>query len=345
MTNPYDPRGPTVSEDGRTGFVTVAFDTDKIELPEYERRRAATQMLRDAGIQVEYNGLLGVAKGDEEPGSEMIGIAVAIIVLAIAFGSLVAMSLPIAVALIGLLVGTQLDRHPVRLPGGAVDHHHRRHRCSGSAWASTTPCSSWPGTGRTSTTGMPVPEAVGRANATAGLSVLFAGITVVVAIASLQVAGIPMLTTMGWGSALMVGDHHARRGHPAARAARPGRPQGEQPAGAVRAAAAGQRPRHRSARWAARVVARPVRYAVVAAVLLGVLAAPAPPCGSASPTTATRCHRSTLRKSYDLLADGFGPGFNGPVQVAVEIDGSAGRHGGAARASAPRIAADRASRR
>ena len=167
-------------------------------------RRVGHEVLRDADIQVEYNGLLGVAKGEQEPGSEMIGIAVAIIVLAIAFGSLVAMSLPIAVALIGLLVGSSsigILSGYLTVPsittivasmlglGVGIDYalfilaRHRQHLDEG----------------------MPVPEAVGRANATAGLSVLFAGVTVVVAIAGLQVAGIPMLTMMGWGSALMVG--------------------------------------------------------------------------------------------------------------------------------------------
>src|SRR5829696_1058858 len=106
VTNPYDPRGPTVSKDGQTALVTVVYDTDEIERPEFDAANAATKTLRQAGMQVEYSGLLGVAKDDGEPGSEMIGLAIAIVVLAIAFGSLVAMSLPIAVALIGLFVGS-----------------------------------------------------------------------------------------------------------------------------------------------------------------------------------------------------------------------------------------------
>ena len=60
------------------------------------------------------------------PGSEQLGILVAVVVLAIAFGSLVAMSLPIVVALIGLLIGISAHRHPLRRPRGAGDRHHRR---------------------------------------------------------------------------------------------------------------------------------------------------------------------------------------------------------------------------
>jgi RND superfamily putative drug exporter len=322
VSSPYDPRGPTISEDGTTGFVTVAFDTDKIELPEFEAAESATKVLRDADIQVEYNGLLGVAKGDEEPGSEMIGIAVAIIVLAIAFGSLVAMSLPIAVALIGLLVGSSsigILSGYLTVPsittivasmlglGVGIDYalfilaRHRQHLDEG----------------------MPVPEAVGRANATAGLSVLFAGVTVVVAIAGLQVAGIPMLTMMGWGSALMVGIVML-----AAVTLLPGLlGLAGRRVNSLRVPFVRQRPANdpdsRSARWAARVVARPVRYGVVAVVLLGVLATPVAAMRIGFSDDGNLAKESTLRKSYDLLADGFGPGFNGPVQVAVETDGSA----------------------
>ena len=322
VSNPYDPRGPTISEDGTTGFVTVAFDTDKIELPEYEAAQSATQVLRDADVQVEYNGLLGVAKGEQEPGSEMIGIAVAIIVLAIAFGSLVAMSLPIAVALIGLLVGSSsigILSGYLTVPsittivasmlglGVGIDYalfilaRHRQHLDEG----------------------MPVPEAVGRANATAGLSVLFAGVTVVVAIAGLQVAGIPMLTMMGWGSAMMVGIVML-----AAVTLLPGLlGLAGRRVNSLRVPFVRQRPANdpdsRSAHWAARVVANPVRYGVVAVVLLGVLAAPVAALRIGFSDDGNAAKESTLRKSYDLLADGFGPGFNGPVQVAVETDGSA----------------------
>ena len=203
VTNPYDPRGPTVSPDGRTAFATLAFDSDKIGPVEYEAAQAATKTLRDAGMQVEYTGLLGLAETTDPPTSEMLGLLIAIIVLAIAFGSLVAMTLPIGVALIGLFVGgsaigilsgylavpsiTTIVATMLGL-GVGIDYalfilaRHRQNLAEG----------------------MPVPEAVGRANATAGLSVLFAGITVVVAVASLQVVGIPMLTAMGWGTALMV---------------------------------------------------------------------------------------------------------------------------------------------
>ncbi|HEX7187382.1 MAG TPA: MMPL family transporter [Actinomycetes bacterium] len=321
VTNPYAPRGPTVSEDGRTAFLTLAFDTDKIERPEYDAAHAATKSLRDAGMQVEYSGALGIAKDDGEPGSEMIGLAIAIVVLAIAFGSLMAMSLPIGVALIGLLVGSSsigILAGYVAVPtittivatmlglGVGIDYalfilsRHRQNLADG----------------------MSVPEAVGRANATAGLSVLFAGITVVVAIASLQTAGIPMLTTMGWGSAIMVAVTMV-----AAVTLLPGLLGlvGRR-VNSLRVPFVRPKPANdlhtMSGRWAARVVARPVRYGLVATVLLGILAAPAFALRIGFPDDGNAVPSSTLRQSYDLVADGFGPGFNGPLQVAVEVDAS-----------------------
>jgi RND superfamily putative drug exporter len=321
VTNPYDPRGPTVSPDGRTAFATLAFDSDQIGPVEYEAAQAATQGLRDAGMQVEYTGLLGLAETTDPPTSEMLGLLIAVIVLAVAFGSLVAMTLPIGVALIGLFVGgsaigilsgylavpsiTLIVATMLGL-GVGIDYalfilaRHRQNLAEG----------------------MPVPEAVGRANATAGLSVLFAGITVIVAVASLQVAGIPMLTAMGWGTALMVAVTMV-----AAVSLLPGLLGlvGRR-VNSLRVPFVRQRQlapaETRSGRWAKRVVARPVRYGVVAAVLLGVLAIPAFALRIGFADDGNAVPGSTLRSSYDLLADGFGPGFNGQLQVAVETNGT-----------------------
>jgi RND superfamily putative drug exporter len=321
VTDPFDPRGPTVSPDGRTAFATLAFDSDKIGPAEYEAAQAATKGLRDAGMQVEYTGLLGLAETTDPPTSEMLGLLIAIVVLAVAFGSLVAMTLPIGVALIGLFVGgsaigilsgylavpsiTTIVATMLGL-GVGIDYalfilaRHRQNLAEG----------------------MPVPEAVGRANATAGLSVLFAGITVIVAVASLQVAGIPMLTAMGWGTALMVAVTMVASvsllpgllglvGHKV---------------NSLRVPFVRQRQiapaETRSGRWAKRVVARPVRYGVVAAVLLGILAIPAFALRIGFADDGNAVPGSTLRSSYDLLADSFGPGFNGQLQLAVETSGT-----------------------
>ena len=320
MSSPYDPRGPTVSADGKTAFATVGFDTEKVGLTEYDAAEKAVQGLRDAGIQVEYDGGLGYAKVSGGGNSEMIGILMAVIILAIAFGSLVAMSLPIVAALTAIVVGSSaigIMAGIVAVPevtgvvaimlglGVGIDYALfilSRHRQNLAA-------------------GLSVPVAIGRANATAGLSVLFAGVTVIVAILGLKVAGIPMMTMMGYGSAIMVAvvmlaaitllpamlgvvKHRVNSARvPFIRPKATYDPDGS------------------SARWAARVVARPVRYGGAAALALGILAIPVfsmhlgfADAGNDAPT-------STTRKAYDLMADGYGPGTNGPFQVVVDADG------------------------
>jgi putative drug exporter of the RND superfamily len=321
VSDPYDARGPTLSKDGKTAFATVAYQGEKVDVSQYDAAQKAVAGVRDIGVQVEYDGGLGYAKAAAGPASEKLGVLVAIVVLAVAFGSLVAMSLPIVVALFGLLIGVSsigILSGAVAMPeiasivavmlglGVGIDYalfilaRHRQHLEEG----------------------MPVPEAIGRANATAGLSVLFAGATVVVAIAGLQVSGVPMMTMMGWASALMVGIVMI-----AAITLLPAL------LGIVRHKVNSARvpfikqkpafnPQSKSARWTAKVVAKPVRFGLVAAIVLGVLAAPVfamrlgfADAGNDAPTT-------TTRKAYDIVADAYGPGVNGPMSVVLELDGS-----------------------
>jgi RND superfamily putative drug exporter len=320
VSSPYDPRGPTVSEDGQTAFATVAFDTEEIGVEEFDLAEEAVQDVRDAGVEVEYDGNLGYAKVEAGGNTEMIGILLAIVILAIAFGSLVAMSLPIVAALVAILVGSSaigLMAGVVPVPeitsvvammlglGVGIDYalfiltRHRQNLAAGQS----------------------VPVAIGRANATAGLSVLFAGVTVMVAILGLKVSGIPMMEKMGYGSAIMVAivmlasitllpamlgivKHRVN---------------------SARIPFVKQKPAYNpdaaSARWAGRVVAKPLRYGGVAAVVLGVLAIPLFSMHLGFGDAGNDAASSTTRKAYDLMADGYGPGTNGPLQVVLDADG------------------------
>lgn len=321
VSSPYDPRGPTLSQDGQTAFATVGFDLDKIGGAEFDAAEEALQVVRDAGIQVEYDGGLGYANDSAGGSSEMIGILFAIVILAIAFGSLVAMSLPIATALGAIVVGScsiGIMAGLVSVPqitgvvgmmlglGVGIDYalfilsRHRQNLAAGQS----------------------VPVAIGRANATAGLSVLFAGVTVIVAILGLKVSGVPMMEMMGYGSAIMVAVVMvasitllpAMLGvvkHRVNSARVP----------FVRQKAAYD-PNAASARWAARVVAKPVRYGAAAAVVLGVLAVPALSMHLGFADAGNDAPSSTTRKAYDLMADGYGPGTNGPLQVVVDNGGT-----------------------
>ncbi len=321
VNDPFDPRGPTISEDGTTAIVTVGYDTDAIGTSEFDAASSATAAVRDAGVRVEYDGALGYAKGDAEPSSEIIGIGAAVLVLLVAFGSLVAMSLPIVVALTGILIGTSaigILSGQMAVPqiativgvmlglGVGIDYALfvlARHRQNLDA-------------------GMAVADAIGRANATAGASVLFAGVTVVIAIAGMQLAGIPMLAVMGWASAMMVAVTML-----AAVTLLPallgvvGRRVNSLRVPFIRPRPASD-PHSASARWATTVVTHPVRYGVVAAVLLSLLAVPVfsmrlgfADAGNDGPST-------TTRQAYDLIAEAYGPGTNGTLQVVVDSEDS-----------------------
>ena len=320
VSSPYDPRGPTLSEDGQTAFATVGFDLDKIGSAEFDAAEKALQVVRDAGIQVEYDGGLGYANDSAGGNSEMIGILFAIVILAIAFGSLVAMSLPIATALGAIVVGSStigIMAGLVSVPqitgvvgmmlglGVGIDYalfilsRHRQNLAAGQS----------------------VPVAIGRANATAGLSVLFAGVTVIVAILGLKVSGVPMMEMMGYGSAIMVAVVMVASITllPAMLGVVKHR------VNSARVPFVKQKPAYdpnsASARWAARVVAKPVRYGVAAAVVLGVLAVPVFSMHLGFADAGNDAPSSTTRKAYDLMADGYGPGINGPLQVVVDNGG------------------------
>jgi RND superfamily putative drug exporter len=320
--DPFDAKEPTVSPDGQTAVAAVAFDTQERTPEDFDAADHATAAARDAGVQVEYDGDLGYAKGESDPGSELIGILIAVLVLTVAFGSIVAVGLPIATALCALLVGTSaiaIASGFFSIPsiativavmmglGVGIDYalfvlSRHRHNIA---------------------EGMPVPVAVGRANATAGLSVLFAGMTVIVAIAGLQVSGIPMMTMMGWATAIMVAITML-----AAITLLPallgvaGRRVNSLRIPFVRAKDAND-PDTKSARWASRVVSKPVRYGTSAAIVLALLALPTfgmrlgfADAGNDNPSM-------TTREAYDLIADGYGPGANGPLEVVLDTTDAA----------------------
>ena len=322
VSSPYDPRGPTLSDDGKTAFATVAYDAEEIGAAEFNDADAATETARDAGVQVEYDGGLGTAKGDSAgPSSEKVGILVAIVVLAVAFGSLVALSIPIVTALFGLLIGVSslgFLSGLIAVPeianivgmmlglGVGIDYALfilSRHR-------------------QNLDDGMTVPEAIGQANSSAGLSVLFAGVTVIVAIAGLQVSGVPMMTVMGWASALMVAITMI-----AAVTLLPailgivGKKVNAAKIPFIKQRPAND-PSSGSARWAAKVVEHPVRYGIVATVILGVLAAPVFSMRLGFTDASNDASATTTRKAYDLVADAYGPGTNGPFQVVLETHGA-----------------------
>jgi RND superfamily putative drug exporter len=317
VSDPFDPRGPTVSADGRTAFSTIYYSRDTLEAEHTDAAQEAADVARSAGVQTELSG--GLVASEIE-GNETLGLAVAVVVLLVAFGSLIAMAVPIVTALAALAIGLGglgIMAYAVDTPvtstmlasmiglGVGIDYalfvvtRHRQHL----------------------TDGMPPEDAAGAANATAGQSVLFAGTTVVIAIVGLVMAGMPAMTAMGFATAIVVvcamlvavtllpaclglaGRHIDRWSIPHRRAR----------AGRARATMAST--------WADHVGRRPWRYTVVSLVALVACSVPVLGLELGFPDDSNTDAAATQHRAHDLLTDGFGAGFNGPFLVAVQLDG------------------------
>jgi RND superfamily putative drug exporter len=309
-----------VGKGGATALMTVRYSVPVTDLKPGETLdllRSATGNLDAAGYQVEFGGQ--VPENVTAPGgvAEAIGIVAALIILLLAFGSVVAAGLPLAVALAGLGVGVS----GITLVAAVTDV------------ATTAPTlATMVGLGvgidyalfvltrhrEGLAEGLDVPEAVGRAIATAGLSVLFAGFTVLLALCGLVLSRIPVFMTMGFTTGLVVAATvlsavtllPAVLGLAGRRVLR----RRDRAAGASISV---ESPRVR--RWAGHVGRHPWPWLLGAAVLMLALAAPAlgmrtwPSDASSEPTS------NTVRQAYDLVADGFGDGANGPLIVAVDL--------------------------
>ena len=174
--------------------------------------------------------------------------------------------------------------------------------------------------------GMSVEDAAGTAIATAGQAVLFAGTTVVIAILGLFLAGLPAISGDGRCRGARRDRLDGRRHHAAARPARPGRHEDRQaldpPQDATSTKPADETV---AGRWAHHVGSHPVRYAIVGLGALCAIAVPALSMRIGVPDDGNAATHTTQRIAYDQLAAGFGPGFNGPIQVVVELPTPADR--------------------
>jgi putative drug exporter of the RND superfamily len=331
----------TVSPDGRIGFAEIGFDRPSTELGPQPIAAVlgALEPAREAGVTAELGGDAAFINATTETsGAEAAGLLVALVVLVVAFGTVVAALVPIALALVAVAAGVG----GIALLAGAMDV---------STAAPTIAAMIGLGVGIDYSLFIVARyrenRAAGQANAAAlsgamgssGAAVLFAGGTVVVAMAALALTGLGFLTSIGLGTSLVVlfavaaaltllpallsllGDRiDAGR---LVRRRRPATP------------AAG------TAWWrfAHRVAGRPWPYLLVAAAALFALAAPALRMETGFPDAGDDSTSTTHRRAYDLLADGFGPGVNAPLLIVADLR-RAGVEAGTVPALADRIAAD-----
>ncbi|MEU9291527.1 MMPL family transporter [Streptomyces sp. NPDC048275] len=310
----------TRSEDGRTALSAVQYGKSIGELTAdaYKRLDKAAEQAREAGVAVEFRGQVpDLASTPETGSSELIGVAAALIILLLAFGSVVAAGLPVLVALAGLAGGTAL----VLIAGAGMDI---------PAIAPIVAVMLGLGAGvdyalfvvtrfrQALAQGLPKVEAVGEAMATAGHAVLFAGATVVAAILGLLLTGIPFIGGMGVAAALTVAMTLCSAltllpavlgllGH-RVNALRVGRRRPAAPA-----------EDGFWARWVDRVVQRRYLFAGVSLVVLAVLIVPLFSLRLGTPDDGNSPESFTQRKAYDTVSAAFGPGSNAQLLLVAEL--------------------------
>ncbi|MFF3835071.1 MMPL family transporter [Streptomyces sp. NPDC002458] len=322
VADPYTANA--VSEDGSTAYISVSYKVNSMELTD-----ATREALEDVGHDAQDSGMKVEIGGDalqvmpETGATEIIGVAIAAVVLVITFGSLIAAGLPLLTALIGVGIGVStitalanvLDLGSTTstlamMIGLAVGIDYAlfivsRYRAELAE-------------------GREREEAAGRAVGTAGSAVVFAGLTVVIALVGLAVVNIPMLSKMGFAAAgtVAIAVLIALTLVPALLGFAGKRVMGRK---ARKAAEAENRPEAKpnmGTRWARFVLRRPVWVLLVGVLGLGAIAVPAASLEMGLPDDGAQPKSTTQRQAYDMLSDGFGPGFNGPLMVVVDTSNS-----------------------
>ncbi len=327
VADPYAAKQVSADKHVALAFVQFSSSAADVNTASLDAEQKAVDSARTAGLEVEFTG--SVYPGwrtaiSELP--ELVGLIIAFIILLITFGAVVAAGMPIITAIIGVvitLMGVTAIASVINVASASttvalmlglscgIDYGLfilSRHRAN-------------------LLNGMSPYDSIGLAAGTAGGSVVFAGLTVIVALCGLSVVGIPFLTVMGLAAAaavfmaLMIAltllpamlgfagqkvtrfvDFPGRRGH----------------AEAVARASAADPGTSFGGRWARFVVHRRIPVLIGGIVLLGVLALPATKIQLGLPSGASKPTSDTSRKAYDLTSAGFGVGFNGPLLVVAD---------------------------
>ncbi|MBV8949433.1 MAG: MMPL family transporter, partial [Actinobacteria bacterium] len=324
IADPYRPEGERqISSDGSVAFATIQLDVRFNSLPKDAASNIQDAVVRaahpDAGLDVEFGGN-AFTKRTPPGGTEAVGFLAAVAILLIAFGSVLAMFLPIFIAIVAIVIGlgligllanvmqvvsfTGLIAAMIGI-GVGIDYalfivtrfRHGLHD------------------------GMEPADAVATAIDTSGRAVLFAGCTVVIALMGMWIMGLSFVNSLAVGAALAVlitmfasvtllpamlgfcGRNIDKWHLPALH----------------RAAAAAHERGGFWYRWSRRIQRRPWPFALVALALLLVLAFPVTHLRLGNPDAGNDPPASTTRKAYDLLSKGFGPGYNGALTLAASL--------------------------
>ncbi|MEY2849340.1 MAG: hypothetical protein RI885_2007 [Actinomycetota bacterium] len=325
VVGPFDEyAGRAVTGDGSMALIKVQFDGPSTDVTpaQLDELTATSALGEDAGLRVEFGGQVFQDNTVGITVSEVFGVVFAGIVLVITFGSLLAAGMPLLTALIGvgIVIGgittvsafTSVSSSAPLLAlmiGLAVGIDYAlfilsRHR--GQLAEGEQP-----------------EESAAMAVGTAGSAVVFAGLTVIIALLGLLVVGIPFLSVMGVGAAfaVLVAIGVATTLLPAVLGLAKARLVPKEGSRAWRRAHAhgdGARPTM-GLRWVGLVMRAPIVAVIAVVGILGVLSIPAANLDLNLPDGGSEPEGSTQREAYDLITEGFGPGYNGPLIVAVDI--------------------------
>ena len=321
VVDPYE--SGTISPDGRIGYADVIYPVPAAEIDDAAKEdlEAAAEPAREAGLEVEFSG--GVITEESEVNSEAAGMMVGFVILTITLASLLAAGMPLVTAAIGVAIGTTgltalsgvitvSETAPIlaTMLGLAVGIDYALFIISRYR--------------QNLRDGHEPQESAALAIATAGSAVVFAGLTVVIALVGLLVVGIPFLNVMGLAAAATVTVAvlialsllPAMLGFAGARMARTNRVVAWRPNAPEREA----RP-SLGTRWVKIITRRPVPVLAAGLVALVLIALPALSLKLGLPDGSSHPEGDTERESYDLLTDGFGPGFNGTLTGVVDAPG------------------------
>ncbi|MET7360693.1 MMPL family transporter [Streptomyces sp. NPDC005562] len=331
VSGPYEGGGAgRISADGRTAYATVTFreQADDISVADARAVVDTAKAAASDHLRVDVGGTaVGLTETKSAQLAEVVGVAVAAVVLFLAFGSLAASVLPIATALVSVgtaYAGIVLLGHLMTVADFAPMLGTLIGLGVGIDYALFIVTRHRKGLKR----GLPVAVAAERAVATTGRAVVFAGATVCIALLGMLVLRLGFLNGVAIAASLTVvltvaasvtllpallawiGPRALSR-RERRRLAEHG-PEPELPAGFA-------------ARWAAFVERRPRLLGGLAVLVMAVLALPAFALHLGTSDQGNNPAKATTRQAYDLLADGFGPGVNGPLTLVGEVYGAGDR--------------------
>ena len=323
VTSPYDaPGAAAIAPGGKIAYATVQFDELSNELDKGEITAVidSARAASGPGLQVELGGQ-PIEQIQEEEGdtSFAIGVMAAILILLITFGSAVAMGLPILTALFALGIGLSLvtlGTHVFETADFAPQLAAMIGLGVGIDYALFILTRFRSGLDD----GLDPQAAAVHAIDTAGRAVLFAGLTVIISLLGMLLLGVTFLYGVAIAAALAVSMTMIAAltllpalltiaGRRVDRLRIPGL--GKRPAGGVEGS--------RWFRWSRQIQRRPLAAMLASGGLLLVLCIPTLSLRLGSSDAGSDPAGTTTRKAYDLLAEGFGPGFTGPFSVVAEL--------------------------